>query len=188
MDTLYMNLFDSTTSMGWINATISSVQAYGNVALVHTVEEVGERLMPQTSSISYVTKTPTPLAPGIVRLFCCNIMLPFNFAILWYCYHIISFFLATICADLAEGAGNNRVTSMQQPVAHCVSPCSAHVEQSLYRRPNRSNILETRRAAPSCTHASTFGSSKSRRYFGQANSIRRFDFLRILYPACCILC
>ncbi len=75
MDTLYMNLFDSTTSMGWINATIASVQAYGNVVLVHTVEEVGERLMPQTSSISYVTKKPTPLAPGMVRPFCCTIML-----------------------------------------------------------------------------------------------------------------
>lgn len=68
MDTLYMNLFDSTASMGWINATIASVQAYGNVALVHTVEEIGERLMPQTSSISYVTKKPTPLAAGMVRV------------------------------------------------------------------------------------------------------------------------
>ena len=77
MDTLYMNLFDSTTSMGWVNATISSAQAYGNVALVYTVEEVGERLMPQTSSISYVTKKPTPLAPGMVRPFDHYIMLHF---------------------------------------------------------------------------------------------------------------
>jgi len=118
VDTLYMNLFDSTTSMGWINATISSVQAYGNVALVHTVEEIGERLMPQTSSISYITKKPTPLAPGMVRSFCYNTMLWLRIL----CFIVLYRYVALLISHCLLLLGFYCIVDVCRPCRGCWQP------------------------------------------------------------------
>lgn len=156
MDTLYMNLFDSSTSMGWVNATISSVQAFGNVALVHTVEEIGERLLPQTSSVSYITKKPTPLPPGMVSG--CKFFYV-------YCYYdriYTSPYLTCTWTDPAEGSGDHRAASMQQPVAHRMPPCSAYVEQPVHKRSACDNIFQRRRSAPRSSPESSNRASKAR--------------------------
>lgn len=42
MDALYQKIVAESKPMGSIKANISQIHCYGNIALVHTVEEVGE--------------------------------------------------------------------------------------------------------------------------------------------------